>query len=269
MKPPRQPRAEGEAGVAAALRDGRSRIADLHERGSAKFRTPRAFDHRLDVVLLNTAGGVTGGDALSYSAEARRGSWITLATQTAERAYRAQPGETGRVSMRLRAGPGATLEWLAQETIFFDRCDFARTTEIDIAADSHLLVVEPRVFGREAMGETVKSGAIREDLRLRRDGKLIYADAFRVEGDISDALARPSALNGARAFASILYAAPDAESRLEEARARLPAADSGASAFDGLISARIVSPDGHALRRSLERFLREFRPEPLPRVWEM
>lgn len=267
---PRQPRAEGAARVSARLRDGRARIGALSERGSAKVRVPVVDGPALQAVMLNTAGGVTGGDRLSYAAEAEAGAHLTVATQTAERAYRAQPGETGRIDVSLTVGAGATLEWLAQETILFDACAFHRRTTVRMAADARLLLVEPVVLGREAMGETVSVGAFRESQRIERDGRLIYVDMTRLEGPtIAGIAARPAALAGARAWATLLYAAPDAEDRATEMRGLLDGTDSGVSAFDGLISARIVSPDGYELRRTLLHALRGFRNGPAPRVWEM
>lgn len=271
--PPRalapQPRADGHARVSARLRDGRSRLCDLFERGSAKARVPNAYGPALDAVFLNTAGGVTGGDRFRYEATAEAGATLTVSTQAAERGYRAQPGETGRIETRLRIAPGARLDWLPQETILFDRSALHRRIEIAMAEDATLLFLEPVVFGREAMGETVTQAAFRDSQRLRRGGRLVYADSTRVEGPVAEILARPACLAGARAYATLIYAAPDAESRLTEARDLLRGAEAGASAFDGLISARIVSPDGYALRRTLAHFLRGFRAAPLPRVWEM
>jgi urease accessory protein len=266
---PRQPRAEGRARVTAKLRDGRSRIGELYEQGSAKARVPNVDGAALHAVMLNTAGGVTGGDRLRYEGAAEAGAHLTLATQTAERAYRAQPGETGRVEVALTVGPGATLEWLAQETILFDACAFHRRTTVEMAADARLLLVEPVVLGREAMGETVTVGAFRESQRITRGGRLIYADLTRVEGPVAGIAARRAALAGARAWATLLYAAPDAEDRVAELRRLLDGTDSGVSAFDGLISARIVSRDGYELRRTLLHALRGFRNGPAPRVWEM
>jgi urease accessory protein len=264
----RQPRAVGHARVSAKLRDGRSVLGALYEHGSAKIRLPRTDGPGLEAVLLNTAGGVTGGDRFRWEAEAGAGARLVLATQTAERAYRARPGETGRIEARLTVGPGATLEWLAQETILFDGCRLSRSITVEAAPDATLLYVEPLVVGREAMGETVREGAFRDSPRVWRDGRLVWADALRLDGAIAATLARPAALGGARACATVVYMAPDAADRLEEARARLSGAEAGASFFDGLISARIVSPDGQALRRTLSAFLRGFRGAPLPRVWE-
>ena len=264
-----QPRAQGAARVASKLRDGASRLADLYEQGSAKFRVPRVEGAGLQAVALNTAGGLTGGDHLRFEGIAGAGSRLTLATQTAERAYRAQPGQVARLEVVLRAEAGATLEWLAQETILFDACALSRSLRVEMAEDARLLLVEPVVFGRTAMGETVRQGCFRDSQRVWRGGRLVYADETRIEGPVSDRIAAPAALAGNLAYATVIYGAPDAADRLDRVRHLLGEGPGGASAFDGLISARIVSPNGHELRGRLLRLLRGFRDAPLPRVWEM
>jgi urease accessory protein len=265
----RQPRAQGHARLVARLRDGASRIAEMSERGSAKVRVPRTPGLGLQGVMLNTAGGITGGDYLHFEGEAQAGATLTLATQTAERAYRAQPGQVGRLDVTLRVGPGAVLEWLAQETILFDACALHRRLRIDMAEDARLLLVEPVIFGRTAMGETVRQGSFRDSQHLRRGGRLVYADETRIEGPVQEIIGAPAALAGNIAYASLIYAGPDAAERLERLRNLIGDGLGGASAFDGLISARIVSSDGHDLRRRLVAVLRGFRDTPLPRVWEM
>ncbi len=265
-----QPRASGAARVAAKARDGASVLDALEERGCCKCRLPRVRrGAALEAVMLNTAGGITGGDRLSYAAEAGPGTWLTVASQTAERAYRVRGPEVGRVETRLRAGPGARLEWLAQETILFDGCALERRTVVDIAGDATLLLVEPRVLGRAAMGETVRAARLRDALDLRRDGRLIWADRLRLDGDAARATSSLATLGGALAFATLVYAATDAESRLSRARDLLGDGDAAASAFDGTLVARIVSPNGYDLRQRLAAFLAGFRDLPLPRVWEM
>ncbi len=165
----------------------------------------------LTAVVLNTAGGITGGDRLALSAQAGAGSRLTLTTQAAERLYAALPGETGHVANRLRLEAGARLDWLPQETILFDRAAIRRSMEIEMAADAPLLLVEPLILGRPAMGEVVRQAAFLDAIRLTRAGVLTYADGLRLVGDASSTLlARPATGAGAGAAALILYAAPDA-----------------------------------------------------------
>jgi urease accessory protein len=261
-----QPRAIGEALVGAKFARGGSVLADLRQRGCAKALLPAGVDPGLSAVLLNTAGGITGGDRLTYRGVAHPGARLTLSTQAAERAYRAHPGEVGRVDATLKVAPGARIDWLPQETILFDGCALDRTLTIDLAGDGVVLALEAVIFGRAAMGEVLTDPRFRDAWRVRRDGRLIYADGFRLIGP--DALSRHGALAGAGAAASLLLAAPDAEAMAPRARAALgDAPGAGVSAFDSLLSARIIAADGLALRRRLIPLLVALRGAPPPKVW--
>lgn len=241
----------------------------LHQSGSSKLLLPRDQAPDKTAVLLNTAGGVTGGDRFDIEAEATPSAALTLATQTAERAYRAQPGTVGRISTRLIAASGATVHWLPQETILFEGCALSRRLEIDLAADARLIAVEPVILGRAAMGETVRDARFSDQWRVRREGQLIYADALRMTGDIATQTASPATLNGHRAFASILYAAPDAGRHLTALRELLPETAGASLIRDGVLAVRLTAPDGLTLRRSLIPALEHLRGHPLPTVWKM
>ena len=256
-------RARGTVRVAAKLRGATTVLDRLHQGGSAKARVPKGDG--FEVVLLNTAGGVTGGDRFENTVEAAPATSITVTTQTAERIYRSS-GADGHVINTLNIGARARLDWLPQETIFFDRARLRRMLSIELAADATLLAIEPLVLGRTAMGETVSQGYLSDQWRVRRDGRLIYADGLRFGGDIAAKVRMAAALNGAIACASMLYVAPDAEDRIGPVRDAL-GEDGGASAWNGLIAARIVAQSGAGLRSALVRAVAVLRPGPLPRVW--
>ncbi|WP_339948516.1 urease accessory protein UreD [uncultured Albimonas sp.] len=273
----RQPRAEGEGRVSSKLRGGRSRLDDLYQRGSAKCLLPTVYEGAaLEAVLLNTAGGLTGGDRFDWAAEAGEGSHLVVATQTAERIYRAQADETAQVRARLRAGPGARLEWLPQETILFDGGALDRRLEIDLAPDAEFLGVEPLILGRAAMGETVRDARFRDAWRLRIDGRLVWADGLRLEGDASAIAAQAASFGGRLCAATAVRAGPGAEAACVSARNLLgefPAAGApalgAASRVNGITVVRILARDGRALRAMLMPLLELWRGGALPRPWTM
>ncbi|WP_325166409.1 urease accessory protein UreD [Thermohalobaculum xanthum] len=281
--PRRQPRAEGAVrvaveasgqgqgerpGAALRVRGPSSRLADLYQSGSARCLLPQG-EPAATAVLINTAGGITGGDRFAWHARTGAGAELVLATQTAERAYRAQPGEVGRVDVTLELSPGARLDWLAQETILFDGSALERCLRVEMAEDAHLLVVEPVVLGRAAMGEQVTQAHFADRWEIRRGGRLIRAEATRLSGPVAEIAARPAVLAGQRAFATILYAAPDAERKLSMAREFLPKNCAGASYLRETLSIRLAAPDGAHLRSALRHLLAGLRDRPLPRVWTM
>ncbi|MEL6235004.1 MAG: urease accessory protein UreD [Pseudomonadota bacterium] len=262
-----QPRAMGRARI--GLRDGR--LADLYQQGSARIMLPIAPGPGLEAVIVNTAGGITGGDRFAYEGHAQGGR-LVLATQTAERLYRAQPGQIGRLETSLTVAPGARIDWLPQETIVFDRAALDRRLSVSLRGDAVFTAVEPLILGRAAMGETLHQAHVTDHWEIRRNGALVYAEAFRLTGDIQAATRGPGTLAGHRAFATLLHLGPDAASLLAPLRNALGQAHTvlgGASLRDGCLIARLVAPDGLALRRGLAQALPCLLGRPLPRVWQI
>lgn len=263
-------RTEGSIRLDIARRGHRSHIDVLHQAGAARVRFPRpAEGASLEAVLVNTAGGLTGGDRIDIAVALAACSEVTLTSAAAEKIYRARDQQAAAIRMRLRLLAGASLDWLPQPTILFDAARLDRRTEVELAGDSRLLAVEILLFGRAAMGEQMRRGAIRDAWRVRRDGALIFADSLRLDGAIAETLDRKALLGGARAAGLLLYVAPDAASRLAEARVRLQGASSlaGASSWNGLLAVRAVAKEGWALQQDMAALVEWLSARPLPRVW--
>lgn len=259
-----QPRARGVARLVAKARAGTSVIRDLHQAGSAKLVFPRA-DFGLQAVLVNTAGGITGGDRFDLTFEAEAGTHLTLTTQAAERAYGAQQAETGRLTTHLTVGAGARINWLPQETILFERCRYARAMRIDMAANARLLFVEPLVFGRTAMGETLTDIDFADRVEMYRAGTPLFCDAMNIRGDAVDHLGRVA--GHAAALASVVYIAPDAAAHLDAIRAMLPEAAGASLIGDDLLHIRLLASDSFLLRQTLMPILVRLGETSLPRAW--
>jgi urease accessory protein len=261
-------RAVGELRVDVRARDGRSVLDGLRQAGCLKARFPRLDDPRwLNIVTLNTSGGIAGGDTLDSAFTVGEGARATIAAQAAERFYRALPDSAGsNVGTRIVVASGAAAEWLPQETILFDRCAARRHLRIELAADAWFLGVECLVFGRAAMGEIVEQGSLRDVIEVWRGGRLLLHDAIRLDGAVATLLHRPAIADGARAIATIVHVAQDAEDALDAARAASP--QCGASAWDGMLIARVLAADGAALRSAVIAMLKVLREgRALPRVW--
>ncbi len=264
---PKLQRARGAGRIVVAADGGRTRLVRLFQDGCGKVRLPRdARAVGLEAVLINSSGGLTGGDYMEWLATVGDGARLTLSTQACEKVYRARDGEA-RQRVGLILGDGARLDWLPQETILFDGGALSRTLEADLAADARLLVVEAVILGRTAMAETVRHGLLRDRWRIRREGRLVFADDLRLDGAIAELTAKAPVLGGGRAFASLLLVDDDAGRLLAPLRAVL-GRHGGASFFDGKLFARVVAPDGFILREALLPALEILRDgEPLPRVW--
>ena len=247
---------------AARVDIDRHGLRDLSQRGSAKAILPRVDGPDPEVVFLNTAGGVTGGDRLEYACNVGPGTRVVAATQTAERAYRSAGG-AGRIDVGLSVGPGARLDWLQQETILFDGSVTRRETMVDLAPDAALLMVESVVLGRAAMGEAGRDARLDDIRTVRRAGRIVHSEHLSLG---PDALACPATLGGARALASLVLIGPGAADALPRLRA-LPAF-AAASAWDGRLVARFAHGEAAILRRALIDAILALRGMPMPRVWQ-
>ncbi|MFD1354212.1 urease accessory protein UreD [Methylorubrum suomiense] len=271
--PPSRQRSRGQIDlhVGPATANGPTRLKDLAESGPSRLRFPREAG-TMEGILVNNAGGIACGDAFSVSARLDPGAALVLTTVAAEKVYRSD-GPVSHVHNRLDLGAGARLAWLPQETILFDRARLRRNFEADLAGDAGLLIAEIVAFGRVARGETLQEALFEDVWRVRRGGRLVYADTVRLEGRVSDLLARSAIGGGARAMGTILDVSPGAEGRIEEARACLEAANPGvteaaASAWNGHLALRFLGPEVGALRGLAARFLTAYRGVPMPRVWQ-
>ncbi|MDO9415017.1 urease accessory protein UreD [Pararhizobium sp.] len=270
----RPQRANGRGRLVTKPLDGRTRLSELYQEGCAKIRMPESFTPAMEAVLINSSGGLTGGDRMDWSFSAGENTSLTLTTQACEKIYKASAGTAG-VSTRIAADAGARVHWLPQESILFDRASLTRRLEVDLATDAEFLAVEAVLLGRRMMGEAMEAGLFRDHWRIRREGRLIHAENFRLGGDVAGLTGLAPVLSGNVAFATVFYAGPGCESLLPGARALLDGHRGGVSHWqagggsDKLV-ARIVAADGFALRKILIPVISHLRKgAPVPKVWNL
>jgi urease accessory protein len=220
-----------------------------------------------EAVLINTAGGLTGGDCVTMGVEMGEGTSAIITTQAHEKVYKSSGG-TVSIIASLKLGAGSALEWLPQPTILFDHAMLARETHVEMTGDADFLGVEAVIFGRTAMGEVMETGALSDHWSICRDGRLVHADRFALDGAIAAGLSKVSVLAGNAAMATIRHVSVHAAAKLENIREAL-AEDGAASAWNGMLLARIVTKDGFQLSAALARVLTALRGRPLPPVWSI
>jgi urease accessory protein len=245
-------RARAEARASFARVGARTEPQRLFETGGLRWRFPRSSTP-CEAALVNTGGGVAGGDSYSVSLTLREGAKVEATTPSAERIYRSD-GPAASIATRLVLEPGAALFWLPQETLVFEGARLERRLELDALGEATFIVAETLAFGRLAMGETRIDASVRDSWRVRRDGQLVFADETRID-HAGATLDRKAVGAGARALSTIVASAPNIEARLTDLRAALegagPGVESGASAFDGLIVARLLAASFDQLRMGL------------------
>lgn len=257
-------RARGRISLAVAPSGGVTRPRQVAEEGSLRVRFPGARTHGLEAVTVNTAGGIAGGDHFDVAVMAETGGQLTVTTTAAEKVYRSL-GPAATIDLRLTVQPGGTLFWLPQETILFDRARLRRTIEADVAAGARLVLAEAIVFGRTAMGESVEQGCLFDRWRVRHGGKLRFAETVRLEGAVAETLRHRAVASGAVAVATVLTLPGDAAA-LGAVRAADVRSEVAASAWNGLLVARIVAKEAAWLRHDLAAVLTAM-GAPLPRLW--
>lgn len=269
---PAAQRAQGRLDLAFKSNAARTRIDRFYQEGCLKARLPRPVDTSCEVIAMNISGGIAGGDRLGTEIALGENAACCFTTQAAERVYRALDANAAKVSCRLRLGAGARLDYLPQETILFDGFALDRELDIELGPDARFLGVESLVFGRQAMGEQVLEGKLRDRITLRRSKNLILQDVSRLQDDISAQLARKALANGNIAMASLIYAGPGTDRLLPLLRKAMEREGSvaGASAFDGVIFCRILAPNAAALRRGVVAVLKQcLDGRGLPRSWQI
>lgn len=246
-------RTDGVARLKVERISGESVAMEVDEQGPLRLRFPRVrASDALEAVIVNTGGGVVGGDRLTFEIEANERASVAVTSQAAEKLYRSS-GANASISVHLTAGKNAALLWLPQESILFDRARVVRSIDADLAATASVTICESVVFGRTAMGERVASGLLRDRWRIRREGKLVFADALTLDGSVAKILDGPAVARGAVAMATLVHCAPDAESKIDAIRATFEReeVEAGASAFGGLLVARFVAPGALELRAAI------------------
>jgi urease accessory protein len=252
-----------------------TRIMDVFQRAPIRVMFPKSMSSNLDeAVFINTAGGIAGGDRLETDVTALANSCIAVTTQTAERVYRAL-NEPAQIQTKLKVCEAARLAWLPQETIVFDCGRLSRKTKIEISSGAELLALEWLVLGRAAHGEEMVGGCISDSWHVRHDGRLIWADCFRITDGMFAHLNRRALLSNNKALGTLIYFGPSLDKRLESLRAIGCSLEChcAATSVNGLIVARFAAKEssdlGIALRRFLQQFSAELGPGPfrVPNMW--
>jgi urease accessory protein len=269
---------EGRAEIGFVHRGGRSRLAHLYQRDPLRVLFPAPPPGELDTaVLVTTSGGLVAGDRLGVAVELGPEARLHATAQAAEKVYRSERRET-RIELSLVAAERAWLEWLPPETIVFDGARLRRTARVELAPGAGFLGGDILVLGRIARGERFTAGLLHDAWELRRGGRLVWADALHLAGDLPKISAEPACLDGAVALATLILADADAAKALGPARDCIAASGVRGGATlpaDGVLVARFLSSDPAALRRAYAALAARLRalvrglPERLPRLWHV
>lgn len=259
-------RATGGITLAVSADGGRMHRTQVHEHGSLRARFPNAQANMLETVIINTAGGMAGGDKFAIQIALGAGASILAGTAAAEKIYRST-GPDATITLSIDAARNSRCFWLPQETILFNRARLSRRIDVNLAEDTSLIMAEAVVFGRSAMGEAVGAGRLIDRWRVRRISQLIFAESVQLDGAIGGKLAEPAIAAGAIAVATVLVV-PGDDTKLAAVRllSEQFAGEVGISGWNGIALARFCARDGAGLRHDLALVLSAL-GTPLPRLW--
>lgn len=256
-----------------------TRLVDCRHSGPLRVQKPLYPEGAqiCHAVVLHPPGGVVGGDQLTLHARVGAGAHAVLTTPGAAKWYRAN-GKTSRQTLHFDAADGACLEWLPQESIFFDSADVALTQTVDLAGTATYIGAEICCFGRTAQGETFSSGNLAQRIQLRRDGQLIWWEQGSLGGG-SAAMHSPLGLAGNSVCATLLAAGkPVPAALLEKIRQDVEVLAGGRGEFGisqrkSLLVARYLGTSSEFARQITLCVWQHLRPAltgwpaEVPRIW--
>ena len=256
-------------------RAGRTVLADRRHSGPLvvqKALYPEG-DSVCHAVIVHPPGGIAGGDRLEIDAALEPEAHALITTPGATRWYRTSGAEaTQTVSLKVAAG--ATLEWLPQETIFFEGCRARNRVEFDIEQGASLLAWEIACLGRIRTSERFVRGEAFQSLSLHVDGRLRWTERGRLVAG-NRALGSSVGLRSHPVFGTLVASSPGLETGIVAAcREPKPALGEGAvTLLPCALVARFLGPSAESARDYFAALRRVLRPALFgreafePRIW--
>jgi urease accessory protein len=223
-------------------------------------------------IVVHPPGGVVGGDQLAIDCAIGDSAHALITTPGAAKWYRAN-GHVSRQDVALRVGAAASLEWLPQETIFYNGADVALDTAVELAADASFITSDILCFGRTASGESFDHGRVSQRLQVRRGGRLVWFEQGALLGGNPD-FTGPLGLNGHTVCATLLAVGRPAGAACLQALREEASDRFGVTQMKSVLVARYIGDSGQEARRLMHRAWRLLRPVLLerdaitPRIWQ-
>jgi urease accessory protein len=244
-------------------------IKRFYQSGSAKVFYHKHKQPIKELVLVNTAGGLTSGDKFNYDIDIIKNSNTFVTTQTAERVYKGLE-DNAKININLKVDNSSKLFWIPQELILFNLCNFTRNIEVKIQPKSNFLMAESMIFGRTAMGEILEKGFIKDNWKIFLNEKLIHAEAICLSDNIKDNLSNIASAQDGVAVSNIFIYGKSFLSKQNEITTLIKNSEDvllSHSIWNDKILVRIVAKDAFNLKKIQKELILIFSDNVLPKVW--
>jgi urease accessory protein len=252
---------------------GTTRLIERSHYGPLRVQKPLYPEHPsvCHAIVVHPPGGVVGGDQLAIVTNVGENAHAFITTPGAAKWYRAN-GHVSRQDLTLQIGAGAALEWLPQETIFFNGADVRLDNEVRMEADASFITADILCFGRTASGERFDHGRVAQRMQVRRGGKLVWYEQGALRGGDAG-FDGPLGLNGHTVCATLLAVGRQASAACVQALREEASPQFGVTQMKSVLVARYIGDSSQEARRLMHRAWQLLRPAMLdrdavtPRIW--
>ncbi|AFZ04200.1 urease accessory protein UreD [Calothrix sp. PCC 6303] len=173
----------GKLNLIYAKRQNKTQLIHAHHQAPLNIQRPfyPEGEEICHSVALHTAGGVVGGDKLSYDVHLQDNSQALITTAAASKIYRSN-GYQAKQDIKIKLDSNSYLEWLPQETIIFNDAEYSQKLRVEVGENATFMGWEITRFGRSARGEKFTAGEFRSYTEIWHLGKPLWIDRQWVPG---------------------------------------------------------------------------------------
>ena len=244
-------------------------LKKLFQSGSSKVLLPNSHKENNELVLINTAGGITCNDKIKINILVEK-SELSICTQAAEKIY-AGIGDPAKVEINITLN-NSNLYWLPKELILFDNSKLDRKININLSNNSNLIFCETSIFGRKAMSEKIKNISFSDNWKIFIDSYFKHLEAINIKGSIEDnyknnyTFASQSSLSTILIFGKIIH---QLESELRKNVKNIQNHYCEMTKFDDKIIIRSLAKDNYDLKKTLNYIMKNIIDDKLPKSWDL
>ncbi len=246
-------------------------LQKLYQQGSLKALMPDFHENLKQLMLINTAGGITSGDEYSYNIEIDKSN-LCISTQAAEKIYSGF-GNPANLEINLNLLNNSRLFWLPKELILFNNCNLKRKINFNLSKDSNLLICENIIFGRTSMKEVFEKGYFSDFWNINIDNKLIHTEAINTNFFEKKYLNSFPTLNNNSAVATIIVVGNkflNNVNNLSKTLTNNEVTASNYSYWDNKLILRLLSKDSYNLKFAIDKILTYFfEGSKIPKIWNI